>query len=95
MPVMLERWNDDKMDALATEVHGLDVKVARLDTRVETLDKKVDKSFEQVDKRFEQVDEEFKAVRKEMSAGFDRLFWKLLGTGFSIAAVAFGLAEFL
>jgi len=27
MPVMLERWNDDKMDALAAKVDGIEVEL--------------------------------------------------------------------
>jgi hypothetical protein len=30
MPVMLERWNDDKMDALAAKVDGIDVELREL-----------------------------------------------------------------
>ncbi len=58
MPVMLERWNDDKMDALSD----------RVDERFE----QVDKRFEQVDKRFEQVYEELRELRLDTKAGFER-----------------------
>jgi len=30
MPVMLERWNDDRMDALAAKVDGIDVQLLEL-----------------------------------------------------------------
>jgi hypothetical protein len=44
---------------------------------------------------FAKVDEDFKSVRSEMSSGFDRLFWRLVSTGLSVAAAAFALAELL
>jgi predicted nucleic acid-binding Zn-ribbon protein len=87
MPVMLERWNDDKMDALDAKVDDMDVRLARVEVKVDEGFAKVDKRFEQVDKRFEQVDKRFEQVdkrfekidaelleqRREMKAGFEKL----------------------
>lgn len=42
MSVMLERWNDDRMDALDAKVDGLDSKVGILDSKVGALDVRVD-----------------------------------------------------
>jgi hypothetical protein len=39
MAVMLERWNDDKMDALDAKIDALDVKVEGLTVRVDCLDR--------------------------------------------------------
>lgn len=87
MPVVLERWNDDKMDELAGGVTDLGHRVDVLDVKVDGLGEQVDRRFEQVDKRFEQVDKRFEQVDKdlreqrqetrelrlEMKAGFDKL----------------------
>ncbi|HEX6665088.1 MAG TPA: hypothetical protein VF081_00655 [Solirubrobacterales bacterium] len=48
MPVMLERWNDDKMDALDAKVDGL-----TLELREQGRDMKA--GFERVDDRFERL----------------------------------------
>ena len=87
MPVMLERWNDDKMDALDAKVGDMNVRLTRVEVGVDQGFKKVDERFEQVDKRFEQVDKRFEQVdkrfervdtelleqRREMKAGFEKL----------------------
>ncbi len=58
MSVVLERWNDDKMDALAGGVTDLGHRVDVLDVKVDGLGEQVDRRFEQVDKRFEQAGSE-------------------------------------
>ena len=80
MPVMLERWNDDKMDALDAKVTDMNVRLTRVEVGVDQGFKKVDERFEQVDERFEQVDKRFERVdtelleqRREMKAGFEKL----------------------
>jgi hypothetical protein len=73
MPVMLERWNDDKMDALDTKVADMNVRLTRVEVGVDQGFKKVDERFEQVDKRFERVDTELLEQRREMKAGFEKL----------------------
>ena len=73
MSVMLERWNDDKMDALVIRI---DERFDQVDKRFEQVDERfeqVDKRFEQVDRRFERIEVELRELRKEMKAGFDRL----------------------
>ncbi|HET8863118.1 MAG TPA: hypothetical protein VFM94_07700 [Solirubrobacterales bacterium] len=62
MPVMLERWNDDKMDELSGKVDALGTNVAVLDTKVDALDAKVDA----LDKRFEQFDHRFHALHRTL-----------------------------
>jgi chromosome segregation ATPase len=74
-------WNEGRLDDL--------------NKRVDDGFKRMDAGFAKVDERFEKVDEEFKAVRGEISAGFDRLFWRLVTTGLSLAAVALALAQLL
>jgi len=63
---MLERWNDDKMDALAGGVTDLG-------RRADVLEVKVDGLSEQVDQRFEQVDKDMREQRQETKAGFERV----------------------
>ena len=59
MPVMLERWNDDKMDAL--------------DARVSAVYAKVDDLARRMEKGFERVDAELREQRHDMKAGFERI----------------------
>ncbi len=73
MSVMLERWNDDKMDALAGGVIDLGRRADVLDVKVDGLSEQVDKRFEQVDKRFEQVDKDMREQRQETKIGFERV----------------------
>ena len=67
MAVMLERWNDDKMDALDEKVDVLGTKVGVLDTRVGRLEVDVEKLDGKLDEH-----------RKEMKAGFDKLSDRLM-----------------
>lgn len=62
MPVMLERWNDDKMDAL-------DAKVDSLDTRFDVLGAKVDA----VNGRVTRVEDDLRELRRDTKVGFERL----------------------
>jgi hypothetical protein len=48
MAMMLERWNDDKMDALDAKVDGLD-------TDMRELRQEMKAGFERVDDRFERL----------------------------------------
>lgn len=59
MPVMLERWNDDKMDALASKVDGLGAQM--------------EKGFARVDADMRETKSEIAAVRGEMKEGFSRI----------------------
>jgi hypothetical protein len=59
MPVMFERWNDDKMDALEAKVAAVDAKVDDLAGRME--------------KGFTRVDAELREQRQDMKAGFERV----------------------
>ena len=55
MAVMLERWNDDKMDALDAKVDGLggQMREQRQEMRELRLDTKA--GFERIDDRFERL----------------------------------------
>ena len=104
MSVVLERWNDDKMDALAggvtdlgRRVDVLDVKVDGLGVQVDQRFEQVDQRFEQVDKRFEQVDRDLREQRQETKAGFEklndhfrRMQWTLIGVAGAIVASLIG-----
>ncbi len=78
MPVMLERWNDDKMDDLGARVGGLEVGAARVEAKVDGLGVRMDERFEQVDKRFEQVDKRFEQVDKRFEQ-VDKRFERIEG----------------
>jgi hypothetical protein len=67
MAVMLERWNDDKMDALDAKVGGTAERVVVLEVKVDALDTKVDG-----------VATELGEQRREMNARFDALNRTLL-----------------
>jgi hypothetical protein len=66
MSVMLERWNDDRMDALDAKIDDMGVRLARVEVRV-------DDGFKQADKRFEKVESVLLEQRREMKAGFQRI----------------------
>src|SRR5680860_902114 len=62
MPVMLERWNGEKVDAPDARVERLDSRVERLDSRVERLETDVAALSVKLDDQ-----------RREMKAGFERV----------------------
>jgi predicted nuclease with TOPRIM domain len=66
MPVMLERWNDDKMDALAAKVdeHGTQLSEIRYELREQRKETR-----DGLDKLAEALCEE----RKETKAGFEKI----------------------
>ncbi len=59
MSVMLERWNDDKMDEFAAKVGDVDVRLARVEVRV--------------DEGFKRTDAELLELRREMKGGFQKI----------------------
>ena len=73
MAVMLERWNDGKMDALAAEVTGLAAKVGVLDAKVDGLGTRMEKGFERVDVELREQRREMLELGREMKAGFERV----------------------
>jgi hypothetical protein len=85
MPVMLERWNDDKMDALDTKVDGLDHRMKkgfeRVDTEMRELRQDMKAGFERVDGRFGDID-----------GRFERLNHVLIGAAAAIIAAVIGAA---
>jgi hypothetical protein len=66
-------WTDEKIDALAEEVHDgfvrAEVEYARTDERF----KRVDERFDAVDRRFDGVDRRFDRVEGDMKDGFARM----------------------
>ena len=48
MAVMLERWNDDKMDALDAKVGRVEADVAKLDTKLDEHRKETKAGFERI-----------------------------------------------
>jgi hypothetical protein len=62
MPVMLERWNDDKMDALATKVDALATKVDVLAVKVDGVEVKLGEQGQ-----------ELRELQRDTKAGFERL----------------------
>jgi peptidoglycan hydrolase CwlO-like protein len=89
MPVMLERWNDDKMDALDAKVGRLEVGLARTDAKVDRieadvakLDTKLDEHRKETKTAFERIDEKFERVDDK----FDRMHRTLLVIGGAVIA---------
>ena len=62
MAVMLERWNDDKMDELSGKVDALGTDVAVLGTKFDALDKR----FEQVDHHLQDFGRRFDALNRTL-----------------------------
>jgi hypothetical protein len=77
MPVMLERWNDDKMDALAAKVDGIEAQLLELqrDTKA---------GFERLDDRFDRMQ------RAAIQAAVGLASSMILGFATVIAAVLLG-----
>lgn len=81
MPVMLERWNDDKMDAL-------DAQVTSVDAKVDDLARRMERGFERVDVELREQRAELREQRQEMKAGFERLYRLMFQfCGIAIAAL--------
>lgn len=76
MAVMLERWNDDKMDALDAKVGRIEVDVARLDGKVGRLETDVEKLDTKLDEH-----------RRETRAGFERIQRTLFLASVTVIAV--------
>lgn len=55
MAVMLERWNDDKMDALKDEVDGLGGQMREMRQDIRELRQEMKAGFERVEDRFERM----------------------------------------
>ena len=55
MPVMLERWNDDKMDALGATVTRVDEDLRELRQELREQRQEMKAGFERVDDRFERL----------------------------------------
>jgi vacuolar-type H+-ATPase subunit I/STV1 len=95
MPVMLERWNDDRMDALAGRVDDLDERMekgfARVDAALGDLRQELRDGFAQVDKRFERMDERFERMAERMDERFERLHRLLFQASVVTIAALIGL----
>lgn len=80
MAVMLERWNDDKMDELAGKVDALGTDVAVLDAKVDGL------AVQMREQRLEMREQrlETKAGLEKLDDRFERMQWYLLGAAVTI-----------
>jgi uncharacterized coiled-coil DUF342 family protein len=66
MPVMLERWNDDKMDALSGKVDGLGEQMREQRQEMREWRKEMKASVDRVDDRLDEL-------RKETKEGFEAI----------------------
>jgi acyl carrier protein phosphodiesterase len=70
-------WNDEKLDALAAEVHEgfakSDARFARLETRMETESVRTDERFKAVGERFDEVNRRIDKLDGDMREGFAEL----------------------
>jgi hypothetical protein len=78
MPVMLERWNDDKMDALDAKVGGLGAQMGELQKEMR-------------EERHE-TRREMRELRHEMRAGFERVDDRFEGVHRLMVQAVIGLA---
>lgn len=69
--VMLERWNDDKMDALADKVDGIEVELRELRREVR--------------EDIRELRGEMKDLRQEMKDGFERMGQTMVQGAFGLA----------
>jgi outer membrane murein-binding lipoprotein Lpp len=87
MPVMLERWNDDKMDELAGKVDVLGTDVAVLDAKVDGLAVQMREQRQEMrEQRLEMREQrlETKAGLEKLDDRFQRMQWNLLGAAVTI-----------
>jgi len=84
MPVMLERWNDDRMDALDAKVDGINERTSEL--RHETNELR----HETRELRHEMVE-----LRKDMTSEFLRMHRLLIEVGFGIVLTLLTASHFL
>jgi ferritin-like metal-binding protein YciE len=66
MAVMLERWNDDKMDALDAKVGRVEADVVKLDTKLDEHRKETKAGFERMDEKFERMDLKFERIQRTL-----------------------------
>jgi uncharacterized coiled-coil DUF342 family protein len=78
MSVMLERWNDDKMDSLAAKVDGLGVRM--------------EKGFERIDSELSEQRKELREQRKELREQGKELNARLDGMQRTMIQAAFTLS---
>ncbi len=52
MAVMLERWNDEKMDGLAAKVDRMDVRLEHVETELREQRKEMKAGFDKIEARF-------------------------------------------
>ena len=79
MPVMLERWNDDKMDGLSEKVDGLGVRSAVLEGKVALLAQELQEQRREMRAGFDRID-----------GRFDRLYHVLVVAAAAIVAAVIG-----
>lgn len=76
MPVMLERWNDDKMDALDAKVNDLGARMEkgfeRVDGELRELRQEMKAGFERIDDRFKRFDDRFERLDERFERIDDR-----------------------
>ena len=79
MAVMLERWNDDKMDGLEAKVDGMDLRLTRVEVKVDGLGTQMG-----------EIRHELREERKETKAGFDRIQRTMLWAAVTIIVALLG-----
>lgn len=82
MPVMLERWNDDKMDALDAKVDGLDREMRELRHEMKAGFERIEDRFERFEGRFERMQHLMVQVTVAISGSM------IVGFGAMAAAIA-------
>ncbi|HEU4906795.1 MAG TPA: hypothetical protein VFT19_11875 [Solirubrobacterales bacterium] len=78
---MLERWNDDKMDALDAKVGRLEVGLARTDAKVDRIEADVAKLDTKLDEHRKEAKTAFEKVNDRLLYGL----MAIIGAGATIA----------
>ena len=86
MPVMLERWNDDRMDALEAKVDDLAEGLREHRQESRELRQEMRTGFTRIDGRFERVDGRFERMQRTMLAAAIAISSSFI-TGFAAAIV--------
>jgi len=87
---MLERWNDDRMDALDAKVDALDVKVNGMDVRLARVEVRIAEGFKRTDAELLELRREMKAGFEKLDDRFGRMQWYWLGAALTIIVALIG-----
>lgn len=86
MPVMLERWNDDMMDALEAKVDGVGDQMREQRQETRELRRELRQEMDGLRQEMSDVRQDSLGLRQEMKAGFEQMHQMLLKTAIAMTS---------